>query len=36
VTKELRDYGVGFGVIAAALIVYTVWFVRRKAPQIIV
>jgi len=27
---------VGFGVIAAALIVYTVWFVRRKAPRIIV
>jgi hypothetical protein len=36
VTKELRGYGVGFGVIAAALIVYTVWFVRRKAPRIIV
>ncbi len=36
VTKELRSYGVGMGIIAGLLIVYTVWFVRRKAPKIII
>lgn len=36
VTQELRSYGVGLGIIAAVLIVYTVWFVRKKAPSIIV
>ena len=36
VTDELRSYGVGLGIIAALLIAYTVWFIRKKAPQIIV
>ena len=36
VTRELRAYGVGLGVIAAALLVYTVWFIRKKAPKIII
>jgi hypothetical protein len=36
VTRELRSYGVGLGIIAAALIVYTVWFIRKKGPKIIV
>jgi high-affinity Fe2+/Pb2+ permease len=36
VTRELRSYGVGLGVIAAALLVYTVWFIRKKAPKIII
>jgi hypothetical protein len=36
VTRELRSYGVGLGIIAAALIIYTVWFIRKKAPNIIV
>lgn len=34
--QELQSYGVGLGIIALALIVYTVWFVRKKAPGIIV
>jgi hypothetical protein len=36
VTEELRAYGVGFGAIAAVLIAYTIWYVRKKAPTIIV
>ena len=36
VTEELRRFGVGFGALAAVLIAYTVWYVRRKAPKIIV
>ena len=36
VTRELRSYGVGLGIIAAVLIVYTVWFIRKKAPKIII
>ena len=36
VTQELQSYGVGLGVIALALIIYTVWFIRKKAPKIIV
>ena len=36
VTRELQSYGVGLGIIALVLIVYTVWFVRKKAPKIIV
>jgi high-affinity Fe2+/Pb2+ permease len=36
VTRELQSYGVGLGIIALALIAYTVWFIRRKAPKIIV
>ncbi len=36
VTQELQAYGVGLGVIALCLIVYTVWFIRKKAPKIIV
>ena len=36
VAEELQSYGVGLGIIALALIVYTVWFVRKKAPKIIV
>ena len=35
VTQELRSYGVGLGIIAVVLIIYTVWFVRKKAPKII-
>ena len=36
VTRELRHYGVGLGIIAGVLIVYTVWFIRKKAPKIII
>ena len=36
VARELQSYGVGLGAIALALIVYTVWFIRKKAPKIIV
>ena len=36
VTRELRSYGVGLGIIAAVLIVYTIWFIRKKAPKIII
>ena len=36
VARELQSYGVGLGGIALVLIVYTVWFVRKKAPKIIV
>ena len=36
VAAELQSYGVGLGIIAAVLIVYTVWFVLKKAPKIIV
>jgi hypothetical protein len=36
VTRELRSYGVGLGIIAGVLIIYTVWFIRKKAPKIIV
>ena len=36
VTQELRSYGVGLGLIAVVLIVYTVWFIRKKAPKIII
>lgn len=36
VARELQSYGVGLGVIAAVLIVYTVWFIRKKAPKIII
>lgn len=36
VTRELRSYGVGLGIIAGVLIVYTVWFIRKKAPKIII
>jgi uncharacterized membrane protein len=35
VARELQSYGVGLGLIAVALIAYTVWFVRKKAPGII-
>ena len=27
---------IGLGIIAGVLIVYTVWFIRKKAPQIII
>ena len=33
---ELQSYGVGIGLIAAVLIIYTIWFVCKKAPKIIV
>lgn len=36
VTRELQSYGVGLGVIAGALIAYTIWFIRKKAPKIII
>lgn len=36
VAGELQSYGVGLGIIAIALIAYTVWFVRKKAPNIII
>jgi len=36
VAAELQSYGVGLGAIALLLIVYTVWFVRKKAPKIII
>lgn len=36
VARELQSYGIGLGIIAVILIVYTVWFVRKKAPKIIV
>jgi len=36
VTRELRSYGVGLGIIAAVLIIYTIWFIRKKAPKIII
>jgi high-affinity Fe2+/Pb2+ permease len=36
VARELQSYGIGLGIIAAVLIVYTVWFIRKKAPKIIV
>ena len=36
VTRELRGYGVGLGVIAILLTVYAVWFIRKKAPTIII
>ena len=34
--RELQAYGVGLGAIAVILIVYTVWFIRKKAPKIII
>jgi uncharacterized membrane protein len=36
VARELQSYGIGLGIIAVILIAYTVWFVRKKAPKIIV
>ena len=36
VTRELRSYGVGLGIIAGVLIIYTIWFIRKKAPKIII
>jgi len=36
VARELQSYGVGLGIIAVVLIAYTIWFVRKKAPKIIV
>ena len=36
VTRELQSYGVGLGIIAGVLIIYTVWFILRKAPKIII
>lgn len=36
VALELQSYGVGIGLIAVVLIAYTIWFVRKKAPKIIV
>jgi hypothetical protein len=36
VTRELQSYGVGLGIIAGVLIIYTIWFVRKKAPKIII
>jgi cytosine/uracil/thiamine/allantoin permease len=36
VARELQSYGIGLGIIAGVLIVYTVWFIRKKAPKIIV
>ncbi len=36
VTQELQSYGVGLGILALVLIVYTVWYVRCKAPKIII
>ena len=36
VTRELQSYGVGLGVIAGVLLTYTIWFVLKKAPKIIV
>ncbi len=36
VTRELQSYGVGLGIIAAVLIIYTIWFIRKKAPTIII
>ena len=36
VTRELQSYGVGLGIIAGVLILYTIWFVRKKAPNIII
>ena len=36
VARELQSYGVGIGLIAAVLIIYTIWFVCKKAPKIIV
>ena len=36
VTRELQSYGVGLGIIAGVLIIYTIWFIRKKAPKIII
>ncbi len=36
ITLELRRYGVGLGIIALLLIAYTVFFIWKKAPKIIV
>ncbi len=36
VTRELRSYGVGLGIVAALLISYTIWFLKKKAPNIII
>ena len=36
VARELQSYGVGIGLIALVLIIYTIWFVYKKAPKIIV
>lgn len=36
VARELQSYGVGLGAIAVILIIYTVWFIRKKAPKIII
>lgn len=36
VARELQSYGIGLGIIALILIAYTIWFVRKKAPKIIV
>jgi high-affinity Fe2+/Pb2+ permease len=36
VARELQSYGIGLGIIAVILIAYTIWFVRKKAPNIII
>lgn len=36
VTRELQSYGIGLGIIAGVLIIYTIWFIRKKAPKIII
>ena len=36
VTRELQSYGVGLGLIAGVLIAYTVWFVLKKSPKIVI
>ena len=36
VSRELQSYGLGFGIIAGVLIIYTVWFVWKKGPKIII
>jgi high-affinity Fe2+/Pb2+ permease len=36
VARELQSYGIGLGIIAVILIAYTIWFVRKKAPKIII
>ena len=36
VARELQSYGIGIGLIAVVLILYTIHFVRKTAPKIIV
>jgi hypothetical protein len=36
VTRELKSYGVGLGIIAGLLIFYAIWFAWKKAPKIII